>query len=323
MTNYIPGPDLQMLPLPYVIERSRIAALALRTGAGAIQKLLDSTLNLAATPEGQPLVQRFKPLFGLDMAMLTFIHYPNVHSAQSAVPEEERWGFFNYEEFAVFLLLEDTQSGGLGSCWHVPFILLNKCIPLILGREVYGMPKMAGAFDVQPLLRDDWLVGKDLGKLCVGAEGFAERGAANGVRTVPVVEVDLVGGLPSVFLTVMANTVPAQFAKFLASLVPPEEFDLDAFKLLKTFFGELLPGIFLKQLAGGTGLGTPAYQRLLRADFTPTAVHSLSYLMANTTLFDPASYPIASTLGVTPGQACGVSGLFVDLDWVLPPPVEL
>ena len=88
-------------------------------------------------------------------------------------------------------------------------------------------------------------------------------------------------------------------------------------------FGDLLPGIFLKQLAGGTGTGTPAYQRLLRADFTPTAVHALSYLISQTTLFDPASYPIASTLGITPNQATTNFGLFVDLDWVLPPPVEL
>ena len=323
MSAYLPRPDLQTLPLPYMIERSRTAAFAVKTAAGAIQRLLDVSLNAAATSAGQRLTQRFKPLFNLDYALFTFIHYPDLHAAQTALPPAQRWGYFDYEEFAVVLLLEDTRASGLGSCWYVPMILLNKCLPLILGREIYGFPKMSGAFDVQPLFGDDWLVGARLGNLRVGVEGFARRDPRLAAQTVPVANVSLKAGLPAPFSTIVHALDPFDLRGFVESLAPPDHFDLAAFRLLKTFVGGLLPGVFLKEFPGVDTVSPAAYRRLLKADFVPTEIRSLSYLLADVTAFDPASYPLASTFGIAPGRAGLASGIFAELSWVLPPPVEM
>src|SRR5687767_4283664 len=100
MSTLLPCPDLQCLAVPYEVQQSRNAAFLVPTASGAIQQLLDTSLNAAVTPPGMPLVKRFEPLFGLDQIVVAFIHYPNVHAQQSTIPPTDRWGFFSYDECA-------------------------------------------------------------------------------------------------------------------------------------------------------------------------------------------------------------------------------
>ncbi len=311
MSAFILRPGLQALPTPYIVTHSRTAAFAVPTPSGKIQQLLDATLNVAA---GTP---RFTPL--LDCMVLTFIHYPDVHAEQAGVPPASRTGFFTYQECAVFLPMRDAEGGGLGTCWHVPMLLLNQVLPLILGREVYGMPKVFGRVDARPLQVDDWLT-DPAGTLKVSTEGFPQPGAAVGVTFVPVAEATFKG--PH-FQLPFSNLDPLGLIQFATNLVD----DLAHLQPVLDFFQRLvglgLPGIFLKQFPDGSGTQQAVYQHLLRAAFTPTSISPLTYVLADVTAFDSASYPLASTFGLTSGVAKTAVGVVAEISWVLPPPVVL
>ena len=321
MSSLLPRPGLQTLPAPYIITKSRIAAFFVGTSDGALQALLDTTLNAAATPAGQPLVRRFTPL--LDAMMLTFIHYPDVHAEQANMPAADRWGSFSYQECAVFLLLEDAQGGVIPSCWHVPMILLNLGMPLMLGREVYGMPKVLARLDLRPLMMDDW-IRNPAGALSVAAEGFPQRGVGVPITHADVAEVTIKGPhfeLPFHFH--IPNFDPLDLLGFAGRMLRPPILSEPVFNFFRELISAGLPGIFLKQFPAGDGVTQAAYRRLLTAAFTPTAVTAIGYLRAQVKLFDPASYPLASTFGLAAGAAIDTFGILSELDWVLPPAVEL
>jgi hypothetical protein len=319
--SFLARPGLQALPTPYIIESSRTAAFAVPTGDGAIQRLLDATLNAAATPPGHALVRRFEPL--LEALVLAFIHYPDVHAEQSGTPAANRWGRFSYQECAVFLALRDTQGEGLGTCWHVPMLVLNQCIPLLLGREVYGMPKVFGRVDARALQLDDWR-DHPTGVLKVSTEGFAQLGAASALAPVEAAEATLHPrhlGLPFGFR--LAEFDPLDLVRFAADVLPSTLHLRPLLEFFERLVGFGLPGIFLKQFPDGSGTGGAVYQRLLKAAFTPTAISSPTFRIADVKLFDPASYPLASTFGITPGAVTRAVGLFAEFSWVLPPPADL
>lgn len=315
MSAFILRPGLQALPTPYIVSRSRTAAFAVPTPAGRIQQLLDATLNAAAG------TQRFTPL--LDCMVLAFIHYPDVHAEQAGVPPASRTGFFTYQECAVFLPIRDSQGAGLGTCWHVPMLLLNRVMPLILGREVYGMPKVFGRIDVRPLEVDDWLT-DPTGTFKVSTEGFPQPGSSVGSTFVPVTEVTLKGPHLSLPLDIpVVDLDPLGLIQFAANLLD----DVAHLRSVLEFFQQLvgigLPGIFLKQFPDGTGTQQAVYQELLKAAFTPTSISPLTYVIADVKTFDSASYPLASTFGLASGVAKTSVGIVAEISWVLPPPVVL
>jgi len=321
MSSLLPRPGLQTLPTPYIIKKSRIAAFFLETSDGALQTLLDATLNAAATPEGQPLVRRFTPL--LDAIMLAFIHYPDVHAEEASTPAADRWGNFSYQECAVYLLLDDAQGGLIPSCWHVPMILLNEGIPLILGREVYGLPKVLARLDLRPLMIDDW-IRNPAGTLTVAAEGFPQRGAGVPVTHVQVAEVTVKGPhfeLPFDFH--LPNRDPLDLLGFARMIPRPPILSEPVFKFFRELISAGLPGIFLKQFPAGDGVAQAVYRKLVTAAFTPTAIAGIGYVRAQVKVFDPASYPLASTFGLTAGTPIDTFGIYSELDWVLPAPTDL
>jgi hypothetical protein len=299
MSTLLPCPDLQCLAVPYEVQQSRNGAFLVSTGSGAIQQLLDTTLNAALTPPGAPLVKRFEPLFGLDQIIVAFIHYPNVHAQQSAVPQTDRWGFFSYDECAVFLMLKDTHASGPGFCWHLPFILLNKCLPMLLGREVYGMPKVMGTLNVDPLLQSNWLNAQS-GLLTAATEGFLKRDETASSQQVKVAQ------------AAIAMSVP------LMPFLGPQLLGPGVFQFLQTFVTTGMPGIFLKQFAEGDGATQASYQAVLQSQFTPTAVSSPTLISGAIQVFDPASYPLASTFGIPAGVPIPVVGILIEISWILP-----
>ena len=315
MSAFILRPGLQALSTPYVVARSRTAAFAVPTAGGKIQQLLDATLNAVAG------TQRFTPL--LDCMVLTFIHYPDVHAAQAGVPPASQTGFFSYQECAVFLPIKDAHGEGLGTCWHVPMLLLNQVLPLILGREVYGMPKVFGRIDARPLQVDDWLT-NPAGTLKVSTEGFSQMGSTVGITFVPVAEVTLNG--PHLRLPLdlpILDLDPLGLVEFATKLVD----DVAHLRPVMEFFQRLVsvgfPGIFLKQFPDGSGTQQPVYQHLLKAAFTPTSISPLTYVIADVTTFDSASYPLASTFGLASGVPKTTVGVIAEFSWILPPPVAL
>jgi hypothetical protein len=314
MNPCINRPGLQTLPTPYVVANSRTAAFAVPTPAGRIQHLLDCTLNSAAGS------RRFTPL--LDCMVLTFIHYPDVHALQPGIPPANQMGCFCYQECAVFLPILDAQGDGLGTCWHVPMLLLNQVIPLILGREVYGMPKVFGRIDVRPLQVDDWLTNPS-GTLKVSTEGFPLAGGTVPITFVPVAEVTFGAHLRLPLGIAISDLDPLGLFAFAADFLD----DVTHLGPVLEFFQRLvafgLPGIFLKQFPDGSGTQLAVYQFLLKAAFTPTAISPLTYAVADVKTFDSASYPLASTFGLNSGVAQKAIGVVAEISWMLPPPAHL
>lgn len=315
MSAFIPRPGLQALPTPYIVARSRTAAFAVPTRPGCIQQLLDSTLNAAAGS------QRFTPL--LDCMVLTFIHYPDVHAEQSGVPSGSRTGFFCYQECAIFLPIKDAEGAGLGTCWHVPMLLLNQVIPLILGREVYGMPKVFGRVDVRPLQVDDWLT-DPAGTFKVSTEGFPQPGSSVGITFVPVAEAAMKGPHLRLALDIpVLDLDPLGLIQFAANLLDDGTHLRPVLEFFQRLVGIGLPGIFLKEFPDGTGTRQAVCCQLLKAAFTPTSISPLTYVLADVKAFDSASYPLASTFGLPSGVAQTSVGVVAEISWVLPPPVIL
>ena len=62
---------------------------------------------------------------------------------------------------------------------------------------------------------------------------------------------------------------------------------------------------------------------MLKAAFTPTAIGPPTYVFADVTTFDPPSYPLASTFGLTAGAAKTTIGILAEISWKLPPPDDL
>ncbi len=336
MSAFIPRPDLQMLPPPYVVDDSRTTAFIVPTAPGSIQRLLDATLNAApgsAAPSswlgwlkrllgisptsssGAP-VQRFKPLLGRDLMVLTFIHYGSVRATTPA----PSWGFFSYDECAVFLLVKDEQELGPGLCWHVPFILLDECLPMIMGQEIYGFPKVLGSVDCAPLLANDWRQNPH-GTFAAAAEGFAQHDAAVAAGPVPVAEVNVTGFPPGSVGNAIDNAGTDLLA-FAQGILGGDHLDPLLVPILQALISLGMPGVFLKEFPGADGSAPAAYRQLMKAAFTPTAVTGLSFVRGDVTLFDPASYPLASTFGIAAGQTQSVPGVFIDMSWNLPPPTN-
>lgn len=314
MIPFITRPGLQALPTPYVITKSRIAAFAVRTAEGTIQKLLDDTLNAAAGG------RRFEPL--LDLMVLAFIHYPDVHAKQEGVPPGECTGCFTYQECAIFLALRDTHGDGPGTCWHVPLLMLNQGIPLILGREVFGFPKVFARVDARPLQMDDWLENPS-GTLKVSTEGFPQLGANVPVRFVEVAQAVFKSPHLAIPDLPLRHLPPLDLVGFLAKIVSPDEDHDPLFGFFRQLVSVGFPGIFLKQFPGCGGTKEAAYRQLLKAAFVPTGIGAVTYVLADVTLHDPPTYPVASTFGLAAGSAATCLGIVAEVSWELPPPEDL
>lgn len=329
MSVFVPRPDLQMLPPPYEVQASRIGAFLVPTASGAIQRLLDATLNAASGSsaggwlgwlkkwfgsKSKPgaVTQRFKPLLGRDVMVLTFIHYPSVRA--TSLP----WGFFTYDECAVFLLLEDTQRLGLGMCWHVPFIVLDECLPMLMGREFYGFPKVLGDVDCSPLRANDWQQ-NPRGTFTATAEGFQQCGANVAAQSVPVAEVK-VNAYPPGSLVTAVDHAGDDLLAIAQRIAGGDHLEPALVPFLQALISLGLPGVFLKELPGADASASAAYRQLVKAAFTPTGIGGMSFVRGDVKLHDPASYPLASTFGIAAGQARNVPGLLIDLSWNLPPP---
>jgi hypothetical protein len=314
------------------VDRSRIATFLVPAAKGAIQRLLDATLNAASTgaapsgwlgwlknlfgakPKSGAARQRFKPLLGLDVMALTFIHYPSVRATTTP------WGSFSYDECAVFLLLKDENEFGPGMCWHVPFILLDACLPMLMGREIYGFPKVIGDVDCSPLLAADWQQ-NPRGTFTVAAEGFPRHGANVHAQQVPVAEVKASGFPPGSLVNTIDHAGDDLLA-FAQRITGGDHLDPLLVPFVQALVSAGLPGVFLKELPGADANAPAAHRQLVKAAFTPTGTGGMSFVRGEVKLHDPASYPLASTFGIAAGQALNVPGIFIDLSWNLPPPTH-
>jgi len=307
--NLLPRPDKQLFNLPFEIHHGSMAGCIMAAADGALQtNLIDPTLNAASSPG------RFKPTFG-NLFIASVLHYPKLRSITDA-----QWGYFTYNEAAVVLLVTDTQApgGAPQHYWFAPMMILDCVLPLIAGREIYGLPKVFGKIDPGPLVS-----GSNSTTCTVAVEGFSRQDPNEAAAMQPLASANLLLSLGGV-----DNPTALSPANFLNTIPSPLGWASDVRNMIDRYIGGLVPGIFLKQFPDVANVGNACQRQLVCADYYPTKIYSLHLHAAQLTLNAPASYPLATLLGLTPGLVPGlfpgiVTGLVpafsATMDWVLPP----
>jgi hypothetical protein len=309
LPNYLPRADQEFFPTPYTMERAQMLALVMKAPSASVlaQNFIDPTLNAAAGSPG-----RFVPEFGGHF-VLGHIFYPTLkHSGAD-------FGSFAYTESVIYLPVRDTEPF---SYWFTPVMLLDSFLPLIAGREIYGITKALGRFSATPQPLSNLFSGPSpQAHVTVEAQGFATKSKAEVCdwQRLWSLKINSESG------SLLENT-PGHAADELLSSHLPRPFNLvdDVWSALLGLIGSLNPGIFLKQFPSVQGTALADYRRLVRAAYKPTALHRIRLLSGGATFFSPASFPVADLLGLTPGSVVPAElGLIVEMDWTVPTGEEL
>src|SRR5574341_984544 len=115
--------DTAISPGPFVFENASIIIAFCEADSEVIKALLLDGLSLLRLPG-----RRHAPIF------LTFADFPNSH------PEENDSARFAYTETSVFVPVSYGATPGV----HIPYIYPSAWEAILIGREVYGLPKHLG-----------------------------------------------------------------------------------------------------------------------------------------------------------------------------------
>ncbi len=300
MPAIIPRPNLEYLPLPCCIPRSRITGFLLAAPAGVLDLLLAPLNDL--DPGWTPAMP--------DRFMLAFINYPVATSPSSP------WGRFSYNEFVVQIMVRKGDE----ICFWVPFIALDSFLPMLAGRDVYGMPKVIGRLDMGSLPFPSELpsvpstrnfTSDPAWNMKLSLEVFATAGEDVPLDWMDVVEAKLTTGEPWI-----GGTVPGDISGDLAGMALPDSLMAH---ILQGF--SVNAGMFIKQFPPADGSNQAVDQEIFSATFLPRGLHGIRFFPGSQVRFsDPASYPLASALGQPAGQWVNAIHAFcVDLDWSILP----
>ena len=309
LPTYLPRTDREFFPTPYTMEKAQMLALVMKAPSASVlaQNFIDPTLNAAAGSTG-----RFVPEFGGHF-VLGHIFYPSLkHSGAD-------FGSFAYTESVIYLPVRDTQArlGEPFSYWFTPVMLLDSFLPLIAGREIYGITKALGRFSATPqALTNLFSAPSPQAHTTVEAQGFATKSKAEVCDWQRLWQLSINGGRGSLLENMMGHAVDELLGSHLAR---PLNLVDDVWSALLGLIGSLNPGIFLKQFPSVQGTALADYRRLVRAAYKPTAVHRVRLLSGEATFSSPASFPIAELLGFSPGSVVPAElGLIVEMDWSIP-----
>jgi hypothetical protein len=309
LPNYLPRADQEFFPTPYTMERAQMLALVMKASSASVlaQNFIDPTLNAVAGSPG-----RFVPEFGGHF-VLGHIFYPTLkHSSAD-------FGSFAYTESVIYLPVRDTEAqlGEPFSYWFTPVMLLDSFLPLIAGREIYGITKALGRFTTKPKQLTDLfsaLIPKADAKTEV--QGFATKSKSEICDWHTLWRLRIKGNRGSLLENLLGHAVDD-----LLNIHFPRPLGLidDVWAALLGLLGSLNPGIFLKQFPSVQDTALADYRRLVRAAYKPTALHRIRLLSGDATFSNPASFPIADLLGFTPGSVVPAElGLIVEMDWTIP-----
>lgn len=316
-----PRPDFEILPDPYALNQATLAALVFREGVpGALQKLVDDTLN-AATTQG-----RFRVRFD-GHALAGVFRFGEVRSTAA-------WGYLRYQEAALVLLVEDTRTHGV--YLFNPVIVLDSSLALLAGREVHGYPKKMARITAPSL--EQTVASLDAKTQAAGGinarvevEGFNTTAANERAGWQVIFDAQWSGPFAGGLLVNAKNLAPPVFARSLDQA--PKAVELfkqtgaAVSELVMTFLGGMLgnlqlSGIFLKQFLDCGSTTNACLCQVVTAPYRPTATRSVLPCLGAITFHNPASFPLASALGL--GAQAGkplqpMFGFIADMDWALGP----
>ena len=74
--------------------------------------------------------------------------FSTIDQAVSGSPEYKDFGYFSYNEAAVWMLVADQQHEQIR--WFQPYMFVDDPYAMFAGREIYGFPKTTGTFGIPP-----------------------------------------------------------------------------------------------------------------------------------------------------------------------------
>lgn len=274
MGEYIPFPGEQTLVPPGDCERTKFFYFLLHADQDRLRALCDRYFNKLSGG-----ACKYEPL---GFVMLAFSH---VDELRSSDPER---GTIRYKDIAFWVPVAGGKTKPI--CLFPPFIFVDEAASMLTGRELFGLPKQLGRFEM-PL-------------------GLAEMYAAKKPQFRAEVAASLVKGGPIDWHTLATvqslGPKPGDLGKLLSVLgkivVPDRLRVLEVPDSLADLVG--MPALGLKQFRDAQMPERACYQAIVETPLSPKKIFGVPKVFADgfeLTLMDLPSHPVAETLGLAPG----------------------
>jgi hypothetical protein len=275
MSDYIPFPGEQTLSPPGAFEDTRFFYFVLKADQRELQALCDRYLN---RPHGGQL--RYEPV---GVVLLAFTHVERLFS------NEADRGSIRYKDIAFWVPVLGGRTATV--CLFPPLIFVDDSATLVTGRELFGLPKQLGRFQM-PLGPEEF---SKFSKPQFRAEviGTLQEAGPNDWRTLLTVE----------YTGDAADSTEASLRSAIAKLLIPSLQDgLSIPRLLSEAF--TVPCVGLKQFRDARRPASACYQAVVE---TPLRIQNLGrkpqfFLNAfKLTLMNIPSHPV-ERLGLATGE---------------------
>ena len=290
--DYVDRGGIQCYAQPYSAKKARAYGFLIEVDQDAVQRnVCDKLFN---KPSGGKL--HYVPV--LPYVMLTFTHIQ--HLASTTEPYASL-GCYTESELAIAVLMWDevTQS----AAWTYPYIWVDNPLAMVMGREVFGIPKELGWF--YPPLNSQ----ADNEEFTVSTMVARKRYPPNEAyqqRIASVMRTDHAGSNPVAnFLHTLKDMAGEALtaAEIVASILPKLPFSID----MKNMDIDL-PIAFLKELRDVADGTKACYQSIIQAMLHVERIEGCSFLPgsyeAKLGQFD--SHPICSDFGLPVDKAIPV-----------------
>jgi hypothetical protein len=276
MNEYVAFPGEQALVAPGTFERTRFFYFVLKAERDKLEALCERYLR---GPSGRP----YSPV---GVVVLGFTHVDGLTSSM-----DRDHGTITYKDIALWV---PVMGGHLNPvCLFPPFIFVDDGATMVTGREVYGLPKQLGRFQM-PLTLDE-LAGAPAPQFRAEAIGTLHEGGQNDWRTLFTVE-----SIPGK-ITRESPAIQAIESALLGAIVTK------GWSLPKWLSDTaMVPAVGLKQMRDAASQGMAAHQEVVEAPLQMVELFTQPRFFVDAfklTLMDVPSHPIASVLGLPAGES--------------------
>jgi Acetoacetate decarboxylase (ADC) len=275
MNPYVDLPGEQSLRPPGEFQGTRFFYFVLEGDKDRLRSVCDRYLN---GPSGGKL--EYSPL---GVVLLAFSH---VERLSSADPER---GTIAYKDIAFWVPVWGGKTRSL--CLFPPFIFVDNAATMATGREVFGLPKQLGRFEMPVRFQD--LATAPRPQFRAEVVGTLQPGGRNDWRTLLTVEQiarEETSDTKAFFTALGRMLLPSALKQFA---VPAWLSHLAA-----------VPTVGLKQFRDAAQPKDACYQAIVEAPLSTVALHGSPRFFFNAfelNLMDVVSHPVTSLLGLPLG----------------------
>ena len=293
-----------VFPQPFFEGKTQMFNFVFSSDLPTLQKVCDAWFN--EPTDGAVYYEPFMPF-----VILTF---SNNGKAHSVVPPFDQWGGADYKEVIFSIPVVRIKKAGpvriaeyVGTL--VPFIFVDIPIPLVPGREIYGLPKSVGWIDTPGSTNP---AGLKCSLEAVSTPAFGPD-VQYARKTIAAIQQTGAHSEPHVW-----SDMETAFKAIGQLVFGGERITLPgislAVEIAEIFARHQQPFTSLRQLRAIDSSSAAAYQSVVDYTATMTRFHGAGLLNGTYTLQMPpdALYPVGQTLGLRDGQQADAAFW---LDW--------